>query len=421
MVRSLQDRLAALSRSVGRAAAQEQPAESLVEPYRVEPVVQHALEVLGFKSIETPSGPVYRRDLRYDSLTIHGQSRFTDLRHTDLSALAKTAKVEGPVRPERMRFYDTETTGLGTGAGTFPFLHAVGQLEDDEWVVYQYFLDDYGQEAALLRILWETHFSHPDTVIVTYNGKSFDWPLLKTRLVMHRMAESAGQAHIDLVHPSRRLWKRKLPNVSLNQVEASLLKLVRVADLPGKEAPARYFAYMNDGDHTHIEPVLAHNATDVCSLATLTCLIADIISGKREVDSSSEWVALGQWYDEWRAFDLADRCYAEANHCPDADWKSHWVSALYHKRRGQWKDAVRLWTAMVDLYPWSIQPLVELAKYAEHHERDYVAAERWTELAIRRSESAGERLTDPLRTRLKRIQSKRRSAAESPKRFEAFP
>lgn len=427
MPRSLSERLAALERTVrhtsgpatnaGLAEGCEDSSAKDNEANSVRDKAQESrltrmlsgLQQLGFASFAEHG--YFVRVLRYDSLTLHGVRRFADVLEVDLHRLTHATKLAG--LPKHLVFYDTETTGLGTGAGTFPFLHAIGQFEDDEFLVYQYFLTDYGAEGMMLERIRDDHFSLPDTAVVSFNGKSFDWPLFKNRLVLHRRTLLTEPHQLDLLHPSRRLWKKSLERVNLTTLESHVLGLIRTDDLPGKEAPARYFAYLDERRHQLVEPVFEHNAADVCSLASLTTVIADTLNGELSVARASEYIALGRWFDEWREHEQAERCLVAATLCVDADWLAFWLYSLHHKRFGDWQKAVETWKEMGVRYSWSVLPFVELAKYAEHRERDYAQAEVLTCEAIKRVKQAqripgGEdkNVLAALRHRLERIRRK---------------
>ncbi|CAM3976868.1 ribonuclease H-like domain-containing protein [Alicyclobacillus pomorum] len=388
MARSLKERLAALQKSVGRPDVEgtptppQPPVREDAFAAEVPPAEEHPLVPLGFQPCGGAGAGCWVRVLRYDLLTVHGNVRFGDILSAKLDVLCRAVR-QPCAEAENLRFYDTETTGLGTGAGTIPFLHAVARIEGDELVLYQYFLEDYGGEAALLEELSSKHFTE-GVQIVSFNGKSFDWPLLKNRMTMYRMRQpELGQ--IDLLYPSRRLWKARLERVTLGAVEEAVLGLVRTDDLPGKEAPGRYFEYAVRRDAELLAPVFEHNATDVCSLVGLTVTLAAILAGDLPVERSSEHVAIGRYYDEWQEYDLAAKCFVAALQCPDADWKSHWLYSLHLKRRQLWAEATRVWEHMAHAYSWSVQPAVELAKYYEHRQRDYALAEHWTAVALERA------------------------------------
>jgi len=340
-----------------------------------------ALKSLGFACHTSAQGAFWLRELRYDVLTRHGNAFYAQLLSSDFTAIQHLAQC--PVSAKQLRFYDTETTGLGTGAGTFAFLHAVGQFEGDEFCIYQYLIQDYAEEMAVLHELCRSHFH--DAILVTFNGKSFDWPLFQNRCILHHISPPVLRGHVDLLHPSRRLWRLRLPRVSLGMVEEHQLGLVRTGDVPGKEAPARYFAFINDRDADFLAPVLDHNAMDVASLATLLHHIEAVLSADVVLETAAEYAALGRWYHEWADDDTAARCYVQASNALDADWRIHWQHSLFLKRRKSYGAASNLWEQMLEDYPWTVQPAVELAKYAEHRLADYVLAEQYVRIALRRT------------------------------------
>ncbi|QQE79489.1 ribonuclease H-like domain-containing protein [Alicyclobacillus sp. SO9] len=385
MSRSLKSRLGALEQSTGRRDVQPSAHEESVQ--------RHTLQSLGFTYEDMGEGSFWHRMLSYDVLSLYGQVRFQDIQTTDLSLLAKACKLPAADVEANLRFYDTETTGLGTGAGTFPFLHAVGQIEDDEWVIHQYFVDDFAEEPALLSAIVRRHF-RDGGVCITFNGKSFDWPLFLNRLVMYRIERPEQVRQMDLLHPSRRLWRRKLQRVSLGHVEEGIMGVRRTDDLPGREAPARYFSYLQDQDVEKIRPVLDHNAADVSALLGLSVVLADVLGGHRDVATAGEYAALGKWRDEWEDYDLADKCWRSATQCPDATWREFWLSSLRYKRLREWDKACAVWEHMAAEFTWSTNPLIELAKYYEHRAKDFSKALAYAQVALQRARSHSTMSTD---------------------------
>lgn len=416
-MRSLQERLRALEASVRGNVQAGETAQETAAAYAAEAPIVPLREDAGARQATATPGPgtleangftfdrtsgTWHRAFRTDILSYHGPIRFADVFTCDTHQLGRAAKID-IADFQDLRFYDTETTGLGSGAGTIPFLHAIGRFEEDEFVVHQYFLADYSAEGALLQRILEEHFvprndlsgrdddalAMPATsaTIVSFNGKSFDWPLLRNRLTMHRLTEPAVN-HLDLLYPSRRLWRQRIGRVSLGHVETEILGLERLNDVPGREAPDRYFGFVDNGDADPLIPVFDHNATDVCSLVTLMTVLCDILAGRQAPEAASEWTALARLYDEWQESDLAVHCFARATECPDASWREHWLRSLHHKRRGEWEEAHRLWITMADRWPWSVPPCVELAKLLEHRLRRYDDALRWAREAKRRARQA---------------------------------
>ncbi|MCK5734860.1 MAG: ribonuclease H-like domain-containing protein [Spirochaetaceae bacterium] len=171
----------------------------------------------------------------------------------------------GEIPGEKMMFYDLETTGLSGGAGNIAFLIGLGMQESGNFTVTQLFLEDYPGEPALLERYSELIGN--DLPQVSYNGRSFDSQVLKTRFLLNRMPPHIPP-QIDLLYPSRRLWKGVLPDLSLGTLEKEVLGFYRKDDLPGREAPDAWFEWLK-GDSERIAGVFQHNSDDIVSLARL--------------------------------------------------------------------------------------------------------------------------------------------------------
>ena len=180
----------------------------------------------------------------------------------------------------RACYFDTETTGLSTGAGTVVFLAGLGHLEGNQLVVRQLLLPDYPHEAALLRLVASELAALPR--VVTYNGRGFDLPLLTTRLTVHRLFREMAalpERHDDLLPVARRLYRRMLGGARLADVEAGVLGVVRASVCPGSEVPSRYFSYLRGGSPDLLADVLDHNLQDIVSLALLEAEIVHLRAG----------------------------------------------------------------------------------------------------------------------------------------------
>ncbi|HEX6127876.1 MAG TPA: ribonuclease H-like domain-containing protein [Candidatus Limnocylindria bacterium] len=177
-------------------------------------------------------------------------------------------------------YFDTETTGLSTGAGTVIFLAGVARLDGQRVTVRQYLLPDYPYEPALLRALAADLAATPR--LVTYNGRAFDLPMLAARLTVHglfREQASLPAAHDDLLPDARRLFRRPLGGARLADVESGVLGVRRASDCPGSEVPLRYFGYLRGGSPDILAEVLDHNFQDVVSLALLEAELCRLRAG----------------------------------------------------------------------------------------------------------------------------------------------
>jgi hypothetical protein len=177
-------------------------------------------------------------------------------------------------------YFDTETTGLSTGAGTVIFLAGLARCDGDALLIRQHLLPDYPHERPLLGLVARDLAALPR--LVTYNGRAFDMPLLVTRLTVHRLfaAQSAlPDTHDDLLPVARRLWRRPLGGARLAMVEAGVLGVRRASDCPSAEVPARYFSFLQSGTPDLLAEVLDHNLQDVVSLALLESELVRLRAG----------------------------------------------------------------------------------------------------------------------------------------------
>ena len=170
-----------------------------------------------------------------------------------------------PARP--LVCLDLETTGLATAAGTLAFLVGIGIWEGDRLVVRQLLLPDHPGEPALLSQL--ANYLPPDAWLVTYNGRTFDWPLLVARYRMHRRDPPALAGHLDLLPVARQLWKHRTGDARLATIEAAICAVRRDNDLPGALIPDRYFSYLRSRQGELLRDIVEHNRQDIVSLGRL--------------------------------------------------------------------------------------------------------------------------------------------------------
>lgn len=300
----------------------------------------------------------------------------------------------GRVAPEfdirRAAFIDTETTGLAGGTGTYAFLVGLGYFEGDWFVVRQYFLRDYPEEEAMLAALADDLAGR--TCLVSFNGKSFDWPLLETRFRMaRRRPPLAGAPHLDLLHPARRIWRDRLGSCTLQDLERNVLGEYRVGDVPGSQIPALYFAYLRSGDASPLAGVIEHNRMDIISLAALAGRMGQMVADPLGVTPDGELLGGDDLFQLGRLFEarglLADAlaCYEGAR---DRGADSVTEAALLrrlsfaYKRAREQRQAVAIWEQMVEGGGLALFPYIELAKYHEHVTHRYDVAEALTLQAL---------------------------------------
>lgn len=225
----------------------------------------------------------------------HGGFHFSRLEELSVDALSElTEGVIERTDPSRMAFLDTETTGLAGGSGTVAFLVGVGRLTNEGLCVRQYVMRDFDEEASMLHAVAED-LSRAD-VLVTYNGKSYDEPLLATRYTLSRIRPPfARMEHLDLLHSARRLWKLRFESCRLMALETEILGFSREGDVPGSLIPQIYFDFLRTKRAMAMRGVLRHNALDILTLAALTAILPERYATKETAGHAAEMVGLGRW------------------------------------------------------------------------------------------------------------------------------
>jgi len=284
-------------------------------------------------------------------------------------------------------FIDCETTGLAGGAGTHAFLVGLGYLEETKFRVEQYFMQDFHQERAILSEVEER--LNQFKTIISFNGKCYDLPLLESRFLINRMDfDPARWIHLDLLFPSRRLWKKRIGDCSLGNLEQQILEIKREIDVPGYMIPQIYFDYLRTGEIEPLVPVFCHNVHDILSLFRLSFLIDSILEDFTSVGIKDplDLYSLGRIHYKFGNYPASERCYRQAlvEELP-MDWRStiYLSLAFVYKRVGLWDKANEVWQNLAE-GDFSFRPLIyeELAKYYEHRIREYQQALFWVEKAM---------------------------------------
>ncbi len=314
-------------------------------------------------------------------------------------------------------FFDTETTGLAGGAGTYIFLLGLGYFTEDTFRIRQYFMSDYNEEEALL---WSVNqlFAQNFKLLVSYNGRSYDYPLMQTRFIMTRQPmQLTDPCHLDLLFPVRRIWKRRLQDCSLANIERRVLKINREEDIPGYLIPHVYFRYLQDRDARPLKPVFEHNLQDIISLVILTAKISQVLKDPLQRDIYGlDLCGIGKFYEINRDYEYSTRCYEEALKGNLSDEDSLEVLKLCsfaYKKQEQWEKAEAAWRDILSLSRHFLSyPYEELAKYYEHRLRDYARALYIVEEALLHLEQSSlfpeqkEEWQKSFRYRLQRIKRK---------------
>lgn len=232
----------------------------------------HKSEVRGLPGGSWVDDGVYRVDSRYRIGSSHG------LRVIETPEFAEAMCHFGASGP--IIFLDLETTGLSGGTGTYAFLCGLGWTEGDHFNVTQLFLEGPAKERAWLAAICS--MIPATATLATYNGKTFDLPLLATRHIMTRLEATWKRLpHIDLLHFARRLYRGYLSSCSLGSMEKNVLRFRRSGeDIPGAMIPAMYYQYLRSGDASPLRGVFYHNELDIVSLAVLYSHIDSVLRGR---------------------------------------------------------------------------------------------------------------------------------------------
>lgn len=360
---------------------------------------------------ERQEGRCYVVERRHAAGTARGPVALGSVLYTQPTTLWDAGKAPAlrGLDAHKLLFLDTETTGLSGGTGTYVFLVGVAYFSADgsDVVVQQYFLPDVSAERALLNALNELFAGF--SAVVTFNGKSFDWPLLETRYTCSRLrCVLRNPPHLDMLGPARRLWKDSLSSCSLGMLETHVLGVDRGFDVPGWRIPSLYFQYLRAGHIGHVLPVFEHNEHDLLTLVALTGHVGRILERPDEVDlQAAEWFGLGRVYEDLGKYPQSLRAYERALALePSAEMRSMALRRLsfLYKHLQQRDEAVAIWTALAEEGTHLMFPYLELAKHYEHSARDYTAAVQYTLLAQTRASNAIERAE--LEHRLRRVMIK---------------
>ena len=275
--------------------------------------------------------------------------------------------------PGKWLFLDTETTGLAGGSGTCAFLVGIAWWEDGGLEIEQFFLREQSEERALLFALRERIGERP--VLVTFNGKSFDWPLLETRYRMSRKVSApTPKAHLDFLHPARNLWRLRLGSVQLSELERHVLGWNRGADLLSGLIPQIYFDYLRGAPPEQLIPVLNHNQMDLRGLAALSSRVLSLLSDAESFGQDGlELFGVSRICEKRGDYTRAGNLYKKsiASFLPtETDRAARRSLARLAKRNGDFDLACELWKDSIGNSRRGYEAYEQLAIYYEHRARD---------------------------------------------------
>ena len=305
-------------------------------------------EWLGGEVIETAHGRHFETEKLYERHRRHGSADIGSLAELPDDLLAAISGGAAPLTPPSdWAFLDTETTGLAGGSGTCAFLVGIGRITPEGFRVRQFFMRDYCEEASLLDAV-ARHLA-PFRVLITYNGRSFDQPLLETRYRLNRSRPPFGKLeHLDLLYGARRLWKLRYESCRLVDLETQVLGFERKGDVPGALIPYLYFEYLRTGRAARLLPVFHHNATDILTLACLTGIVPLAFKDPANLPfrHGAEIAGIARWLREAGDLEQARALFRRAIHAGMPDelmFRTLWDVAAIERKLGADEQAVAIW------------------------------------------------------------------------------
>jgi hypothetical protein len=396
-----------------RAIVRENRRELTVEPdlpvrdsgrYAFADMVARSAEVLGGEVLGDTSSACLVVDRVYAAEDFHGTRRVESYRLAPTAPLGlfEPKLASTPEWASHTVFFDIETTGLSGGAGTVAFLVGCGWFEGDAFRVRQWVMLGPAGERPLLDALGRT--MDEASLLVTFNGRTFDVPFMETRWAFHRQSTPTdGLPHFDMLPAARRLWSRREDDTScsLTALERSVLGFHRIGDVPGFEIPVRYFQFLRTGDASAIAGVLEHNRLDLISLAAVTARACELASGGPQwCREACEQLGLGHLFERQGDAVRAEEAFAlAAVSAEERDLRARALErlALLRRRVRRFDEAAAAWQQIVDRAtgPFSAierRAAEALAIHHEHRVRDLVSARRYAESA--RGHTSGRRVAD---------------------------
>ncbi len=383
---SIKDRLARLDSTKEPPAQQTPEVEDWILDLQRELDIKVLREEKSFILLKENIYPLYQEPyfaaLRTNGFEVNYLHRIT----SDLPAAP--LEKETTTNLKHALFIDTETTGLAGGTGTYPFLIGVGHLELDHIVVRQYLLPDFGHEWLMLthleRLLRDFQFT------VSFNGKSFDIPLLKNRFILNRMMTVLEDiSHVDVLHAARRIWRLRLPACDLQSLEKHILQKHRIGDIPGELIPQIYFEFIRKREALHLRDVLEHNYHDIVNMVLLTIKIAAICESPVEhLIHEEDQFSLAKYYFQNKQYDESILLLENIVENSTAIEKSRlrnqamFLLSMVYKKIGQPGAAKQHLQKLLENQVYDPAVIEELAKFYEHEDKDFACAKEVVEKGL---------------------------------------
>jgi hypothetical protein len=358
------------------------------------PVTEHRLDIQSLASVgqriegEDEGFVLWENCFALDHS--HGELLLNSIKRVNPRSFATFNNIflQKEFNPESALFIDTETTGLAGGTGTLAFMIGLGFFDQNSFKVRQYFMRDYGEEAAALNSI--TKFASKFEYIISFNGKGFDIPLLQARMILNRIKfDFSSFSHIDLLYPARMIFKHRLEDCRLSSMEKFVIRFFREDDIPSEEIPHLYFRYLRSRNPALMDKVFYHNAMDIVSLAVLATRIAELLDkDTANFEFGEDIFGAGHFFFSTGNYEKAEFFFRKSFEYPlpyDIRHRLLTEFSIILKRTGRIDEAAEIWQGMIEGQKgFTIFPYIELAKYHEHHKRAYGSAVEIVNIAVNR-------------------------------------
>ncbi|MEG0439801.1 MAG: ribonuclease H-like domain-containing protein [Solibacillus sp.] len=380
---SYENKILQMKKMLGKKSNQTVEKSEFIKPAK--PSYLQQWQQAGLEVVENDFGVLLKKEVRYAFDYKHGDYELGEL-YASMERWA-TQQEDHPYAlsfDETLVFFDTETTGL-KGAGTHIFLLGFLEVQEDEFVLTQYVLADPSNEAAFL---FESKLWQRNVTMITYNGKSFDWPQLEVRWTLNKqhIPKLKIQRQVDLLHSTKRLWKDDLQQMKLTQVEQDKLGFHRQGDIPGHLAPIIYFDAVKSGNATTLMKVLTHNEWDLLSLITLYIHSTKLLLDEVGQESATTYTNIGKWFGDLRQKKTGTEILTAVTEqfSQEEAGFAHYYLAFELKRNGDYELATKAFQTALPALPMKkqVQAYEQLAMLYEHQLKDYKRASIYAEAGL---------------------------------------
>jgi uncharacterized protein YprB with RNaseH-like and TPR domain len=345
----------------------------------------------------------YSLDGRYGKVRL---GEWRDLQPETLAVISGSAAFAA-LDPQKVLFFDSETTGLAGGTGTIPFMLGFGFFSESVFQVKIFLLQDLDREGEFLDAVDDFLAAGDFAATVTFNGKAFDFPLLETRYILQRRRFPLLQLpHLDFLFPARTIWKNTFDSRKLGYLGEMLLGISRSDDIEASFIPALYFNFLRSQDLSAIEPVIEHNAMDLVGLAAVVLLGARYLADHSLTADEGEILGLGMLCERAGLLEKAESFYRIAKDVSgrgEVKARAQRRLSILLKKKKLFHEALELWKLLSENN--DLQAYREISVHYEHRERNYYQAVEIVEKALG-SVSLSPSQQQELEKRLERLRSK---------------